>query len=1008
MALVTHHETTIIIIMKVKVNNIAKCNLRVGCWNVRSLLSSEAQALVASSLHHHAVELACLSEHRFSGVGAKSLPVPNPDNDLLRWDHYELLLSGRDQQGHGGVGFALAPHVFNTVLDWGHLSDRVAWIRIASKPINVTIICVYAPTNDKSEAEKDAFYEDLNRAVARTCRTDLLLIGGDFNAQVGPGLPNEGRHVGHFGLGTRTDNGDRLVSFARTSDCFLASTNFKARSVRHNQTWVMPDGTRRFQLDHFLIRSRFRGSVTHCRAFWGTAHCSDHALLRADVKLRLRAKPKPPSVPKFDVERLKLMETANTLNLDVAARLWDTDVPGSVDEAWNSIKSCLLGSAQAVLGRKRTQRDRHWMSAETLRYADACAAIPRSDVGQRRLHRANLRALARRDQELHWTRLATDINDDFERGDSNKLFKLLRTVRRGTGKLSDTIVDDAGNQVSWAERLIVWRGYFERLLNGVPPPDPLKYGDDFSFGGFTGISDDPPSTEEIVLALQRLKDRKAAGPDSLPAELFKACSSALVPALDELFLMIWSSESIPNDWQMAILSPVFKKGCRTRCSNYRGISLLCVGFKLLESIILRRMAPAYEPILRENQAGFRAGRGCIDQIFALRLIIETRYRHRRPTYVTFIDFKAAFDTVDRASLWHILRWDGVPDKLLRVLRALYARTSCVVRAYGELSAPIDIATGVRQGALLSPLLFNCAIDWVLRTALSDFVGVHCLNGDRGITDLDYADDIAIIADCPNVMQDMLSRIMGVAARVGLRINVAKTKLLVSGAPPPVILANGTPLEVVDRFQYLGAVITPSADPTPEIQCRIARAWEAFDCLNKDVWRSRNLSRPAKFRVFDCVVRNVLLYGCETWPEKVADFNRLEAFQMRCYRRILGITYRDRVTNAEVLRRAGRDSAPPLRCLILARRLRWLGHVLRLDATRPAHRALCYSAPANWNRRPGRRANWVHTIEEDLVSLKTPYRPLWDRDKWSLFADLARDRTQWKTIIDSLRQPQQQR
>jgi hypothetical protein len=326
----------------------------------------------------------------------------------------------------------------------------------------------------------------------------------------------------------------------------------------------------------------------------------------------------------------------------------------------------------------------------------------------------------------------------------------------------------------------------------------------------------------------------------------------------------------------------------------------------------------------------------------------------------------------------------------------------MVRAYGQLSAPFDITTGVRQGALLSPELFKVAMDWVMRNALEGLNGVHSWNGDMGITDLDYADDIAVMADCPVQLQTMLSRIIEYGARVGLVINAAKTKVLVSDAPPPVITANGAPLEVVDSFRYLGCLISSNGDCSPEIRSRIGRAWDAFECLKKEVWCSRVLSMRVKLLVYDCVVRNVLLYGCETWPEKVADFARLEAFQMKCYRRILGINFRQRVPNVEVLRRVNRSAAPTIEAIIQQRRLRWFGHVLRMGPSRLPYRVLRYSVPGNWRRGPGgRRATFLGTIEKDLMPYRDIYRAHWYADFIGLWETIAGDRAQFKKMMDDL-------
>ena len=164
-------------------------------------------------------------------------------------------------------------------------------------------------------------------------------------------------------------------------------------------------------------------------------------------------------------------------------------------------------------------------------------------------------------------------------------------------------------------------------------------------------------------------------------------------------------------------------------------------------------------------------------------------------------------------------------------------------------------------------------------------------------------------------------------------------------------------------------------------------------------RSRFLTLRAKLLVYDSVVRNVLLYGCETWPVKVADFNRLEAFQMRCYRRLLKVSYRDRVTNAEILRRIGRAGDKSMVNLIKGRRLRWLGHVLRMDPSGLAYRALRFVPPADWSRRPGGRAHWEQTVKNDLLPMRRVYNALWHRDWWGLVTDWARDRAQWKQITD---------
>ncbi len=109
----------------------------------------------------------------------------------------------------------------------------------------------------------------------------------------------------------------------------------------------------------------------------------------------------------------------------------------------------------------------------------------------------------------------------------------------------------------------------------------------------------------------------------------------------------------------------------------------------------------------------------------------------------FVDFAFAFDSVDRDSLWQIMAVDGVPPKLLRLIKAYYSSTKMKVRASGSDSMPFEIRSGVRQGCALSPTLFNYIIDWILRQALQDYPGVQ-VGANVHVSDLAYADDIVIL------------------------------------------------------------------------------------------------------------------------------------------------------------------------------------------------------------------------------------------------------------------------
>ncbi|BHF73596.1 hypothetical protein SprV_0401667800 [Sparganum proliferum] len=170
--------------------------------------------------------------------------------------------------------------------------------------------------------------------------------------------------------------------------------------------------------------------------------------------------------------------------------------------------------------------------------------------------------------------------------------------------------------------------------------------------------------------------------------------------------------------------------------------------------------------------------------FMLDVDAQTRYSHggafsnffhsyQQPTAICFIDFVAAFDSVRRESLWRIMALDGVPAKIIAIIKAYYRSTTARVLVRNNPSHPFGILSGVRQGCILSPILFNYAIDWILGSALHEGDSVECTPGHR-LSDLDYADDIILLASNFGDLQSMVSRVNEVAQSVGLSINAGKT------------------------------------------------------------------------------------------------------------------------------------------------------------------------------------------------------------------------------------------
>jgi hypothetical protein len=169
---------------------------------------------------------------------------------------------------------------------------------------------------------------------------------------------------------------------------------------------------------------------------------------------------------------------------------------------------------------------------------------------------------------------------------------------------------------------------------------------------------------------------------------------------------IWISKGVVKDWQTATIIPLFKKGDVDICDNYRGISLLSIPSKVLAKILYRRIEKVTESKLDEAQCGFRAGRGCVDQIFNLKQCLSMARERRKPILLCFVDLKKAYDSVNRRLLWDTLAEYGISRTTIKILNSLYDNSRAQVKVNGSLSDFLYIKTGVLAGLRVIAIAFQ--------------------------------------------------------------------------------------------------------------------------------------------------------------------------------------------------------------------------------------------------------------------------------------------------------------
>jgi len=399
----------------------------------------------------------------------------------------------------------------------------------------------------------------------------------------------------------------------------------------------------------------------------------------------------------------------------------------------------------------------------------------------------------------------------------------------------------------------------------------------------------------------------------------------------------------------------------------------------------------------------------------MRRLSELAREFRTPMHAAFVDFRKAFDSVNRDVLWSLLLARGVAPKLVALIQDLYRDCAAKVTVGGHASNWFPMTSGVRQGCRMSLTLFIVFMDFLARLLIQhcqehNFTGVsfaYRINGQlvsppshadthTSILLLLYADDLVLLADSAEDLGLALRVLEEIAACWGMCLNYGKTEAVVFGAqsapePAPIQLQHGQ-VKWSTHFRCLGSIVEHTVQQQREIDTRIRMAGLAFRNLNASVFKHHGVALATKMRLYKAIVVPTLIYGgAETWALTQAQEQQLDVFNTSCLRRILGIRLGpDVISNADLYARC--DQAP-ISALLRAHRLRWLGHVARMDpASSTVHQLLFAKAPSHHNGR-GRGApqtTWPRAVWHDLGLLSR--QASWLQD--------CQDRSIWRDLCDS--------
>lgn len=969
-----------------------------GVWNVRGIGDGAKREEVVNVFKRGKFELLALNETKLKG------------KEEFCWDGVRGVRSGVNDnvRGKEGVAVLMNDEWFAAMVGYECVNSRLLWVKLRFKKVKLCIVVAYGPCNDRSVREKDKFWRDLEKVMNAVGNGYRLLVVGDLNGKVGECVRDG--ITGAFGVPEMNENGERVVDFCAERELSVANTYFQHKNI-HKYTWSVRRGENECKslIDLVLVKKEMMRDILDVKAIRGlNGGISDHMIVLCKLRLIgswVKKRQVECKVGRIRSERLTEAVKSQEYVRILEGRKEEMDGHVDVGQMWMKFKEVIIDSAREVCGVARVGKRKlnaEWWSEDvrsaiekkSQAYASTLQNVSREER-ERRIHEYKkaknevkriIKRSKREANENFGKKLSQDVN-----GNRKLFWKEVKKVKN-EGKESCMGVKGKNGRVLVSETEIKerWKEYFVELYNVG-----TQEGANVNMFGFAGVKrvmyrgQEPISWCEVEKAVKKLKNGKSAGVDEITGEMLKMGGVCVMEWLWKLCCKVFEKGVVPEDWKKAVIVPLYKgKGAKGDCKNYRGISLLSIVGKVYGMILVDRMRRITDGMIGDEQGGFRAGRGCVDQVFAVRQLTEKARERGQKVYAGFMDLEKAYDRVDREALWKVLRMYDVSGKLLNGVKSFYEGSSACVRVRGSLSEWFGIDSGVRQGCVMSPWLFNIYMDGVMKEVRPRVgsSGVRLIKGvnEWTLSDLLYADDLVLVGENESELKLMIESFDKVCIRRGMRVNADKSKVMVFGGEDGSVCdirIGGVRLEQVQSFKYLGSVLNVKGNDEADCENKVVQGRKVSGAIRALV-NAKGMSVECARVLHESMLVPTLVYGSEVMVWKEKERSRIRAVQMDNLRGMLGIKRVDKIRNEKIKEVYGIKKG--VNEVITENILRWYGHVRRMDDDRIVKRI--YESECKGKRRRGRPCKrWIDSVNECLsergLNEMQAERIVYDRRRW---------------------------
>lgn len=941
--------------------NARKRTINIGCWNVQGLATKLPN--LTSEIKRFKMDIIILSETKKKGKGNEEL-----DDFIHLWSGVE-----KHKRAKSGVSVLVKKNFKKNITGWDLIDDRIIKLDITLFAREIVVVGIYGPTNDQNGTVKDRFWERLEEELEKIPGRKEIFMLGDMNARVGR---NKGsRVVGNCGETERNDNGNRFIQICEQMDLRIENTFFDHKKI-HKFTWHNESRKLESVIDYVVTRQRSTVKVQDVRVYRGAECGSDHHLLKAictfpwvGLKKRDRKSNESHNTLKEEHFKVELLQEDSIKVLfqqrtKEALREFEGN---STIEIYDFLMSSLRKIASEVLGKKtRNGRAKVWLTEDIMRKAEKkketylkWLSTKKDEDRERYLkEKRELHKVVRMEKNKSWERTCARINSKLGFGQANEAWSILKGMRK------DEKQDAKLNMVQMAD----WTAHYSGLLR----ESRVEF-----------IEDEPePFTstalkitlEELQIEQKKLRNGKASGPGGVCAELIKYGGNEVTRLLTDLINRILEDGIIPPEMKLGYITPIFKKGDRKTCDNYRGICVTNPIMKLLGRIIKNRLEEEFQQA--EEQCGFTMGKSCIDHIFTLRQLLEKQAAKARRLDMIFIDLEKAYDSVPRKLLWTALGMAGINKNTTAIIKEIYKNNKCQIKIGSSLSQVFQNSKGLLQGCCMSPTLFKIYIDICLKSWNKSCGLMGIPINDKHLYHLLFADDQVIIAQDEEDASYLLRKVAEQYKQWGLKINYSKTKYMSTDCGE-ISDPTTARLDRVENFCYLGSILETNGTTETEVAKRVTNGKKAVGLLNSLLW-SKNILGKTKKLIYSTLVQSVMLYGSETWTLNKAQEKKILSVEMDFWRRSAGVSRTEHIRNEEIRRRM--EVKRNVLEVIEERRLRWYGHLKRMSPGRIPKLAMEWE-PEGRRKRGRPRTQWRDKLEESMAGRGLTEDDAVDREEW---------------------------